>query len=78
MNDFVFITASNLASTAGDPDIKKDIMATPKQVQKAIEDALKTIWAAAVSVKLLPFWPEKSTLWFAQAEAQFTIKSTTV
>ena len=31
----------------------------------------------AVSVKLPPFWPEKSTLQFAQAEAQFTIKGIT-
>ena len=52
-------------------------MATGEQVQKAIEDALNTATAAAVSVKLPPFWPEDTDLWFAQAEAQFTIKNIT-
>jgi hypothetical protein len=33
--------------------------------------------AAAVSIKLPPFWPDKTDLWFAQAEAQFTIKNIT-
>ena len=51
---------------------------------KALEDALAAANAAAdaarvaaVSVKLPPFWPDKAQLWFAQAEAQFTIRNIT-
>ena len=32
---------------------------------------------SAVSVKLPPFWSDKTTLWFAQAEAQFALRSIT-
>ena len=52
-------------------------MATPEQVQTAIENALESARAAAVSVKLPPFWTDRTELWFAQAEAQFTIKNIT-
>ena len=47
---------------------------------KALEDALRASEArvSAVSVKLPPFWPDKAKLWFAQAEAQFTIRNITV
>ena len=47
---------------------------------KALEDALKASEAkvSAVSVKLPPFWPDKAVLWFAQAEAQFLLRSITV
>ena len=48
-------------------------MATQAQVQTALEAAV----ASAVSVKLPPFWPDKTDIWFAQAEAQFTIKNIT-
>ena len=48
-------------------------MATAEEVQNALGAAM----AAAVSVKLPPFWPDKTDLWFAQAEAQFTIKNIT-
>ena len=48
-------------------------MATQEQVQTALEAAV----ASAVSVKLPPFWPDKTDIWFAQAEAQFTIKNIT-
>ena len=46
---------------------------------KALEDALKASEAkvSAVSVKLPPFWPDKAVLWFAQAEAQFLLRSIT-
>ena len=46
---------------------------TAGDVQNAVDNAL----AAAVSVKLPPFWPEKARLWFVQAEAHFTIKRIT-
>ena len=49
-------------------------MATAEEVQNAIGAALAT----AVSIKLPPFWPDKTDLWFAQAEAQFQIKNITV
>ena len=32
---------------------------------------------AAVSIKLPTFWPKKAEIWFAQAEAQFTLKQVT-
>ena len=48
-------------------------MATAEEVQNAVGTAM----AAAVSVKLPPFWADKTGLWFAQAEAQFTIKNIT-
>ena len=46
---------------------------------KTLEDALKAAEAkvSAVSVKLPPFWPDKAVLWFAQAEAQFLLRSIT-
>ena len=47
---------------------------------KAVEEALKASEAkvSAVSVKLPPFWPNKATLWFAHAEAQFHLRGITV
>ena len=48
-------------------------MATQEQVQTALEAAI----ALAVSVKLPPFWPDKTDIWFAQAEAQFKMKNIT-
>ena len=47
---------------------------------KALEEALEASEAArssAVSIKLPPFWPDKTKLWFAQAEAQFLLKHIT-
>ena len=46
---------------------------------QALETALAAAEAkvSAVTVKLPPFWPDKALLWFAQAEAQFTIKNIT-
>ena len=54
-------------------------MATEERVN-ALEDKLKAAEArvSAVSVKLPPFWPDKTKLWFAQAEAQFVIRGITV
>ena len=49
-----------------------------EEVKGAIEAALETARTSAVSVKLPPFWPDKTGLWFAQAEAQFAIKGITV
>ena len=54
------------------------------ELQAALE-ALKVSEAArveaarvsAVSVKLPPFWNDKTTLWFAQAEAQFALRNIT-
>ena len=45
-----------------------------------MEDRVKASEAkvSAVSVKLPPFWPNKATLWFAHAEAQFHLRSITV
>jgi heptaprenylglyceryl phosphate synthase len=53
--------------------MENDTAATQAHVQNALDTAV----AAAVSVKLPPFWPDKTELWFAQAEAQFTIKNIT-
>ena len=56
-------------------------MATEQQIQDAVQAALEADRAArvtAVSVKLPPFWPEKTRLWFAKAEAQFDVKGITV
>ena len=55
-------------------------MATEAQILERINQALETERAArvsTVSVKLPPFWPDKTELWFAQAEAQFEIKGIT-
>ena len=43
---------------------------------KALKEQIRASEAqvSAVSVKLPPFWPDKTKLWFAQAEAQFTIQ----
>ena len=63
-------------------------MATPEQVQQQINQALaeerervaaeRTARAAAVSVKLPQFWPEKTRFWFARAESEFEIRGITV
>ena len=46
---------------------------------KALKEQIRASEAqvSAVSVKLPPFWPDKTKLWFAQAEAQFTIQNIT-
>ena len=51
------------------------------QVKEAIAAAIngeRAAYASAMSIKLPPFWTQKSALWFAQAEAQFAIKGITV
>ena len=40
--------------------------------------AITAAQASAVSIKLPTFWPQKVSLWFAQAEAQFQIKGISV
>ena len=55
-------------------------MATEAQILERINQALETERAArvsTVSVKLPPFWPDKTNLWFVQVEGQFTIKNIT-
>ena len=56
-------------------------MATEEQVQQWIQEALnaehereQNAWIAAASIKLPQFWPDKTRVWFAQAEAQFETK----
>ena len=52
-------------------------MASEAQILERINQALESERAArvsTVSIKLPPFWPDKTELWFAQAEAQFDIK----
>ena len=52
-------------------------MVTVEDRVKTLEDDLKEAIVTAVSVKLPPFWPDKAVLWFAQAEAQFLLRSIT-
>ena len=60
-------------------------MVTEEQVQQRIQQALEAelerelnARIAAVSIKSPQFWPDKTRLWFAQAEVQFEIKGITV
>lgn len=64
-------------------------MATNEDHIRALEEALEeskakeaaatneTTEIAAVSLKLPPFWSDKTDFWFALAEAQFAIKNIT-
>jgi hypothetical protein len=37
------------------------------------EDAAQQAVVSRMVVRLPPFWPEQPAMWFAQAEAQFTL-----
>ena len=63
---------SKYLSYTGDPNLRT----TWRPPSKFRSDRAARV--AAVSVKLPPFWPEKTRLWFAQAEAQFEVKGITV
>ncbi len=52
---------------------KLELNATKEMAKQTQEMAL----ASAVSVKLPPFWSDKAVVWFAQAEAEFTLKNIT-
>jgi hypothetical protein len=43
-----------------------------------VDDSPAVPAVAAVTVKLPTFWPKRAEIWFAQAEAQFTLKNITV
>ena len=47
---------------------------TADDVTNTVNDALA---AVVGTVKLPQFWPDKTRLWFVQADAQFTIKKIT-
>ena len=47
-----------------------------KDLKTALE-AAEAAWISIVSVKLPPFWPDKTKLWFAQAKAQFHLRQIT-
>ena len=61
-------------ATIGDPDVIVFYMSANKE-NPAERNAVAI---AAVSIKLLPFWPADPHVWFAQVEAQFATQHITV
>ena len=54
-----------------------ELQAALEQLKASEAARVEAARVSAVSVKLPPFWSDKTTLWFAQAEAQFALRNIT-